>query len=322
MRTIRYILLGFFVLSLVGTSVFFAARETFLSWGSDAVKDSLRELVKSARGGTYVQDCSQRIGENASISPDDITVQLRFVSSNEYVMEAICPQFAFDPIVFAQGSLPEYVTRVPGSSGMVYGGERSGVVLEVFGDIEETASVFFERDMSWISKRKAVVLAADAIQIVDDSPSMELGSGPVTSCSGYGYACCSVAAEKGTGNRILGLNDCPDSCYSSCIMRPMVLAFNSSPFFEDATTRVVRVRSNTAIEFSVVSNSLADAGVSAIFDFGDGEMLVTSDLTTPVAHRYSCATSGCQYTATVQLVDAQGIESAETSITQMVVLVE
>jgi hypothetical protein len=322
MRTIRYILLSVIFLTILAAIVYFSARETFLSWGTDAVKDSLRELIKAARSGTYANQCATKGSGGGSVSAEDIKVQLRFTSSSEYVMEAICPQFAFDPIVFAQGSLPEYVVRVPGSSGMVYGGERAGIVLEVFGEFERSASTLFERDLSWLSKRKAVILDEGNIQIVDDAATLQLGSGPVTSCSGYGYACCQSPSELGRGESILGLTDCPESCYAQCVARPMVLAFNPNPFFDDAMTRIVRVQSNTAVEFTVVSDAPSDAGVRAVFEFGDGQTAESSDLETPVTHVYPCAVESCEYVATVQLIDAKGTESAESSISRMLVLVE
>ncbi len=322
MRTIRYVFFVLILLTGIASAIFFAARETFLSWGTDTIKNSLRELSKAARSGAYIDQCSAKGGESGNFSVTDIKTQLRFTSASEYVMEVICSQFSFDPIVFAQGSLPEYVVRLPGTSGMVYGGERAGVMLEVFGEIEQLTSDFFGQDLNWLSKRKAVILDGDQIQVVDASASLQLGSGPVTSCSGYGHACCQFPSELGKGGRIIGLADCPESCYAQCIARPMILAFNANPFFDDAMKRTVRVRENATVEFSVVSNAPPNAGMRAIFEFGDGQNAELSDLETPVSHVYSCPVESCEYVANVRLIDAKGTESAESSVSYMTVLVE
>lgn len=306
---------------LVVAGAFFGAREYFLNKGIDTVRASLRELVKAGRSGMFASQC-QSNGLQAGGQTTSPITQLRFTSSTEYVLEVVCQDFSFEPVVVGSGTLPQFVTKIPGTSGFVYGDATiSGVGLEVFGDFAKSVDETLGKPIPFISRRIAMTLQGSTIKVAALDALPQADAGPVTSCVGYGYFCCQDGAQQGVGAQITGLAECKASCFAQCRAQPVVLAFNPNPFFIDSELRIVSVRSGSVVEFSVVSDLLADEKVTALFTFGDGKTEERSDLTTPVSHVYSCALPSCEFTASVRLTNGNGIDSSESAISKITVRV-
>ncbi len=309
------------MLVLVVAGAFFGAREYFLNKGIDTVRASLRELVKAGRSGMYANQC-QSNGLRAGGQTTSPTTQLRFTSSTEYVLEVICRDFSFEPVVVGSGTLPQFVTKIPGTSGFIYGDDTSsGVGLQVFEDLAKNVAETVGKPVPFVSKRIAMTLQGSTIKVAGLDALPQVAAGPVTTCVGYGYFCCQDGVQQGVGAQITGLTECKASCFAQCVAQPIVLAFNPNPFFIDSEQRVVSVRSGGVVEFSVVSDALADEKITALFTFGDGKTEERSDLTTPVSHVYSCALPSCEFTASVRLTNAQGVESSESTISKITVRV-
>lgn len=321
MRVItKSIPLLFFVILLV-VGAFFGVREYFLNKGIDTMRASLRELVKAGRSGIYITECQNNGLQAGGQAPP--TAQLRFTSSTEYVLEILCHEFSFESLIIGSGSLPQYVKKVPGTSGFVYKDAAiSGIALEVFGDVAKSVDETVGRPIPFISRRIAVMLQGSTVKVAAPDALPQANSGPVTSCTGYGYFCCQNGVQQGVGSQITGLTECKTSCYSQCVAQPIVLSFNPNPFFIDSELRIVSVPSGSAVEFVVVSDMSADAKVTALFNFGDGKTEERGDLATPVSHVYSCAQPSCEFTASVRLTNDQGVESSETGISKMKIMVE
>lgn len=315
---------AFLVLALLFFGLaFLGVREFVMGKGTTTLKNSLRELVQVARANPYDKHCT---GKGLSLEGGEkkAQIQLRFVSSSEYLLEVVCPGFAFEPIVIRQYELPSGVIKVPGNSGFVYSEENlSGVALEVFGELEKMVRELFPTlPEESIAKQVAVTLRESSIMIGSVQLLATAPQGPVTSCSGYGFYCCQEETEQGVGDQLAGLRECKSSCFAQCVPRPTVLALNTNPFFDDAKNRLVVVSPGSTVEFLVVTSTTSEVGTTATFDFGDGESAISSDLSIPTPHVFSCATTSCSYVTTVTLTDAQGVRSVASPISTVTVRVE
>jgi len=300
MRIFKFLFSSLVALSIVSVLTFFIGREVLLIVASSTVTESLAELREIAEDSTeYAQKCRQK-GVLANANPIS-QLQLRFLDSRQFVTEVICTQFSLEPIVVKKKSLPILATKTPGSSGVFWGKERSGLQLEVLGRQKD---VFVENE-----------------QIADSQPgNLSYGVHPVSTCDGYGYQCCQEEAYSGIGESYKKVSDCPKSCFSSCLARPIVLAFNADPF-PDEKTRTLRVQSGETVTFSYVTSYTLKEKVSLTVRYGDGEHESLSTMSGTTTHQYTCSSSQCVYVAELVARSASGVGSAMTPVTQLNVLV-
>ena len=300
---------------VLGLIAFLIGREILLAKAVSSIKDAV-VVLRAAKYKNLYFDICQRKGSQIFDGVDLVTYQLRFSSSADYVLEAVCAQLEFDPILIEKKSLPSYVEKVPGSSGLVYSSQsEDGFELVAFGDLQATImeSVGFKLP---ISKTQAIALEAGKLVYPE---SMEfVTEGPVTNCEGYGFDCCDPLTEQGVGEEITGLKSCPNACFSSCINRPSLLSFTTSPFYNPQTRRL-QISRGSGVEFHyVVDGSDADQ-VKAKIDFGDGETRDLAAGETSTTHRYQCAYGTCEYEATIILMDKWGVKSYPSSISKIVI---
>lgn len=317
MRILRLIISAFLFFAVIIVAGFFLVRELLLYWGTSNIRSSLREMVLARNRGSFSSQCNE-FGSRAIGNDSLVTYQLRFISSTEYLVEAVCSGFQYDPILIAQGELPQFVTKVPGTSGFNFGFEQSAIEIEVFShEIEKiTQSTGF--DFSFLSKKRYLVTENGVLIKADEMGYVP--EGPVTVCSGYGYQCCNEVSHFGVGDRITGLPDCEQSCYSSCASRPVVLSFNSNPLL-DQKTRSVTVQSGSSVQFTFVGDSGKATSMSGILDFGDGDKAPVSGLAGQVSHIYECKLARCEYEVKITLEDNWGVKSADLNSNKMKVIV-
>ncbi|GIK83531.1 MAG: hypothetical protein BroJett025_01530 [Patescibacteria group bacterium] len=318
MRILRIILSAFLFFAVIAIGGFFLVRELLLYWGESKLRGSLRELSQSQNRGSFGSQCSA-LGANAIAGESLVEYQLRFISSSEYLVEAVCEGFAYDPITISQGSLPQFVTKVPGTSGFIVSNfEQSGIELEAFALEISKLSLATGFDFSFLAKQKAIV-AENGVVVKNESLS-NVGNGPVTSCEGYGYQCCNEVSHFGVGDRITGLPDCEQSCYLNCTTRPVLLSLNTNPLMEPQN-RTVYIQANTPVEFTFVADfGEADSG-TGVLDFGDGKKAPISGLAGQISHTYECASGSCQYVASVTLEDNWGVKSAQIETSKIKIVV-
>ena len=292
-------------------------RELMLYWGTSNVRSSLKEMTLAKNRGSFGSQCNE-LGSRAVGDSSLVSYQLRFISSSEYLVEAVCEGFQYDPILISQGSLPEFVTKVPGTSGFSLNHQQSGIDLEVFESEINKLSETTGFDFSFLTKHKSLVtqngvlIKSEELGVIND--------GPVTVCSGYGYQCCNEVSHFGIGDRITGLPDCEQSCYSACASRPVVLSFNSNPLL-DQKTRTVPVSSGSTVQFTFVADSGKANSMSGILDFGDGDKAPISGLAGQVSHIYNCKLARCEYDVRITLEDNWGVKSADLETNKMKVIV-
>lgn len=290
MRILWYLFSSLFILAVVAGLVALVGREVMLTLGVQEVRKSVLLMQKTAANpSVYLAQCQQRgaiaLSEESLIS----TLQLRFTSSNEYVVEVLCTSFSLDPIVIETTQLPWRVSKVPGSTGIIWNEARSGVAIEFFG------------------RSRAVIL--DNLGLVyENGATADLGSGPRTSCAGFGAQCCVEEMSSGVGTLVSGVTDCPRTCFQQCQTRPVILSHNTDPFI-DRETREVEVLPGEPLEFNYVASGGAGSSLTAEYDFGDGERETVTGDTGMVTHSYACAEPLCEYTAQLVLRDAKGATS-------------
>lgn len=301
-----------FVLFLSGVAFYFT-REYFLYRGVENFKKSVLVVKRNASASTA---CADKAPDLLGVIDSDTqpVTQLRFISSTEYVAEVLCPGYSFDPNTISQQSLDDYMTKLPGSSGLLLGTERTGVELAVFQQLQKEINTTLGTNFTFIQKNRSVVMEGGSF--VTSLPDEDLGVGPIASCQGFGYQCCQSDSQVGVGDPLLGAVGCEQSCYSSCIQRPVVLSMNTNPFF-DVKTRTLNIRSGESVDFAYVLDTGASETVQVIMDYGDGMSENSTEKTATLSHVYNCAADACEYQATLIATDAFGTQSAITPISQL-----
>jgi len=318
MRILKLLFAALLFFGVIGVGGFLVIREGLLYWGVSSLEHSLQELRGAAGSDAYDSECQNRGGgDNVSEFDEAVRYQLRFLSSREYVLEAVCHQFSLNPIVISRNVLPEFISKSVGSSGFFWSEtSTSSVELVVFRDLEKQIQKYAKFDTSFLVRKKSLVVANNIV--TTQSGPVPNSEGPVTSCQGYGYQCCEQSSQIGIGNQIKGTIGCSETCFSACASRPHILSFNSNPFF-DIRTRILTLDSTQAVEFIYVADSADSEELTGIFDFGDGQQTRIIGKQGHVNHTYSCPQGGCKYTAKVKLADKWGVESADTPINQIVI---
>lgn len=318
MRVLRTILTTFFILALLGVGALFLARSALLWWGSYSLVQSTKSLQFTGKGPQYLKQCQREVGSdiNVAITPEP---QIRFTSDTEYLAEILCDGFSSDPIIVERYTLPIFVSKVPGSSGIKLGAEKSGVTLTVFAKELAFLKSLIGFLPDFLTIEKQVILENGVISM--RSKETELGDSPVATCAGYGFYCCNAQTELGVGEKLEGATGCSESCFSTCTRRPILLSFNTQPIL-DPRTRTVSVPADLTITWSYVADAGQDPSLTAWIDFGDGEHAELQGESGTTTHAYTCSRSECRYEVAISLTDAWGVNSVPLPISTMNIVVK
>lgn len=301
MRIISFLLTSLVLFAVVAVVGAFAVREALLIWATSMVQSSVTTLQVYAKNPKpYTNMCRQK----GSVLTEEAVqrFQLRFTSPTTFATEVICNQFPLDPITLQQSTLPMFVQKDPGSGGLIWGTDRSGVVLSIFG-----------RKTAVIVDNKDITTAAGNVSLGNVTPQ--------TTCSGYGYVCCQSETVQGMGQSYGQVIDCPQTCFESCVPRPVVLSFVSDPYPEAG--RTVTIHAGESVTFSyVISLPPGDKEPAQVtIEYGDGQRDQLAGINNQTSHTYACANSRCQFTAHASVEDAKGLKSADTPITTLNIVV-
>lgn len=292
MRVIRFFLTTLLGLSILGGIGFLVTREALLLLAQSQVKSVATKLNGISKTSGYAQDCLDKIGKEANILEPVASVQMRFVDEKTYFTEVICYLHPQEPISIDQFTLPFFVTKAPGSSGIVAGDQPSGITLEIWG--RKTAIAF--------ASNKAVSAQVD----------QKYTRYPTAECKGFGYQCCTPELGVAQGEVVQPVLDCPTQCYTQCIVRPVVLSFVSDPYPDQATRQVI-LQKGESITFFYVFESRQDGSITGTIDFGDGQSQALEGTQGEVKHTYQCNLFECEYSAVLTLTNTQNQVSSVVS---------
>jgi len=297
MRIISFLITSIIILAVLLVGGGLLARESLMVLGTSSVRSSLTILHQLSRDNLqFARQCREKGGNNSDVATIG-GLQLRFLDNRNYVIEVICNQFQSDPIVIERYSLPMFVTKSPGSSGIIWGNDRSAVQIESFGR-KEVLGVEGEEVKSYAAG------------------SVDLGITPISTCAGYGHQCCQQETTAGQGLPFTGVVDCPKNCYSACQPRPIFLSLNTDPFM-DELSRITDAKAGEPMTFSYVASFDVKTPITITIDFGDGQQETFSTLTGKASHQYACLTASCTYQVKLSAKAANNIEAAQTPIMSM-----
>lgn len=298
MRILRFLFKSALVLGVLAVLGFFIGRELLLFAGTSQLRNAAVQLRQASQNRTtYIVECQKRGATDLTVDVIE-QIQLRFKDSRQYSVEVLCRHLSLDPIIVSEHTLPMFVTKVPGTSGLVWDAGVNAVGLELWG------------------RTKSFVLEGTEFSTTNAQTNALLASGPVTSCQGYGYSCCTNESAEGVGNQITVAQDCPRTCYQSCVARPVVLSLSTDPYFETAT-RQLEIAPEQEVTFSYVADFGATSGATVVLDFGDGQHQEFDQKQGTATHVYACPRRGCQFTAHLKIINDQQVESVPTTISQV-----
>lgn len=302
MRVVLLLLKTFAFIAGIVALVFFGGREVLLLMTKYQIQNEVEKLRAGTKSNNeYAVTCTKMFSITEQVYALS-AVQLRFTSDQQYQVEVMCVQRESDPIVLHQGSLPPFVEKVPGSSGLLFPYNQlanSYIDIRVYG-----------RNMR--------------LQFRDSGASTKPQT-PIAVCAGWGYHCCDPITSVPSGSIVPGqVLDCPGGCFSVCKQRPLILSFRSDPQAK-YETRTVNVKRNQAVvNFSVIaSNPGVTGGVKRVeLDYGDGTKDTFSKEQVSISHTYVCTSSVCSYAAKVVAYDADSITSPDVRTSTITVVVE
>lgn len=298
MRILRLLLISLIIAAILGGGGFLVVREVLLTKAVFDLENAAVELVKPAIRQKMWQQCKPFSLPEAQIF-EVKSVEVAFINDRQYQLQVICDQYQSQPVVMRTYTLPSMVTKQAGTAGLVASEDLpSSVTVQLWG------------------RYRTVTLENQKVRSYFGQAPLTSVLSPTTSCSGYGYQCCQASSELGKGQLAPGVIDCPQTCYSSCSVRPVVLSFNTQPFFE-LPDRSLTITSGETVTFSYVveSNGMPLRDVTIIF--GDGQKEVLSSESDSLTHTYVCQQSECQYLAKVIATDRDAVTSPNNSISEV-----
>ena len=332
MRVIKVFIISIISLLILFISFVFVGREFFLLTAKSSLKSAYKTISKG-----YSSSCFEEFGEN-----QEYWTQIRFTSNKDYNLEVVCENFEQQPVLIEAKRLPIFVSKSSATSGLILGKDNypSYLDLSSFG---RSITIYIED-----SNFAATYL---------EKPDLDYTVGPASECAAVNNKCCSLDVQGGQGELFTGAIDCPKSCYNSCLQRPILLSFNSSPALNES--RSVTVKSGEELEFSYVisetdedvfegqisaeeaaaedtlfkkiknlfeetqaiDSSKASLPIKTRIDYGDGSFEEFDGLQQSSVHMYTCNSNLCFYEAKLSSTDANGVVSTETDLAKILVKV-
>lgn len=299
-------------LGLLISAVFLISREGLLLWGQYTIqRDADRLRASTVNAKDYATNCDNTF-PGLDLGNALSGLQMRFVDDNTYQIELVCAQHEQDPILLRTVSLPMFVTRMPGSSGLFFGvGKPIRTTMELG---------------LWGRLYRITIGNAAALQGSTQQSATRMQY-PESNCAGWGYQCCDAVTQVPDGLPVAGVaQDCRSSCYSACKSRPLVLSFRSDPQ-QKAGVQGEQTVNLTAddgmLAFAAVVNAPGAALQKVLIDFGDGSNEEFSKDQITTTHKYTCTTSAvCSFTAKIIAYDIDGLPSPDLPTNTIKIVVQ
>jgi len=301
MRFLRWFLTALIVFFVVGGGGFIMVREGLLFWAENRIESDVNYLQRTNTWAAVGERCLLETGTEAE------NLQLRFLNNHQYVLEVGCGSsqyFAWSEVE----ELPWMVKKTTGTAGFVVPITDRSVSGEI------TLELWNQHKLIHTDGEK-LLIDWGKTDVVSDSL--------ISSCQAHGLTCCDPVHEAGIGEGFSkAVNDCQDSCFSSCVRRPNLLFFQTDPA-TDATTREVHLsKANTFMLFNYTFESNEAPVKEVVLDFGDGTRETFNTASGKTTKEYTCDQDECHYTAHVSAVDERGIESPDLRISQIEIVIQ
>jgi len=334
MKILQFLFSFGLILIILGVISIFGTREILVWISMEKMRGDFSNLKKRVLDGEFIGNCT---GLGNFNTPG--VAQIRFQDKQNYTLEVICGDVQSSPIISSKEQLPPLVEKIFGDSGVTdLSDEMSEVAINVLG-------------------RKAVIKqneAGDLTWSYGEISEEHSVAGPPAACSAYGLTCCSTTEEEGYGKGIQGALDCPKSCFEGCWERPLILSFNTQPYYS-TDSRTLTINSGEEVEFNYVisesqkdvfaDSSLRDQGTtssvilavvsqwfekkvqtqtglqSVAIDYGDGAKALDTQTAGVFTHKYLCNKPICQYKVNLKATNQQGAEAQATNINSVDVIV-
>ena len=301
MRFIKNFFKWLLTLVLIGVVGFFVFREAMLFIAENQIRRELRLLQRTNTWSEVGQRCwmEEEVGATQ--------LQLRFLNDQEYVLEVSCENFQYFPWSEVK-SLPWEVKKTTGSAGFwvdVDSREVQGeITLELLNQAKKITGEGKTISSSW-------------------GKSDLLSTNLVSSCQAHGLTCCDPVTQAGQGELFsLAVNDCQESCYSSCLLRPNVLFFQTDPALDSVSRLTTVAKDNPVVIFSYAIQDTNVPLSEVEINFGDGTKETFTTLTGQVTKEFACSSSECRYYVTLKATDNRGVVSYDSRISALEVLVK
>jgi hypothetical protein len=308
MLRVPYLLARILFLTLVvAGAVFLLARETLLfiagyQLGSEL--DKVRILSRAQDNQEFTKKCAGLVvstEQRLALSG----FQLRFLNDTTYAVEAVCFGREKDPVFLRQADLPFQVRRAVGSPGAFFA-------------VLEPAYAHIQIEL-W--GRTHTIESRTSDLVASASPTY-----PTTSCGGWGYVCCDTITQLSTGTQPPGkVNDCSESCFTACVNRPVVLSFRADPGFDTASRTVLARGPEALVTLAFIVGNGSEKGIErAVLNYGDGQEDVYVVPQATAEHMYRCENGqrSCQFRATVQVIDLDGVVSPDVNTAELSIMLE
>lgn len=295
MRVFIFFLRIAIIAGIAGVFMYFFGGNVWLHLGSGGFFADARSLIGYSKDFTgFTQQCQQAPAGGDSSSPQ--AFQLRFIDNSRYALEVVCTLTPTMPITIKEGHLPPLMTKVPGSSGLLYpvSGDANGVV-----------------QLTSLGKIMTVQLQNDSVEI-NSAADLTVAVNPKAECQSFGYACCSDNSKVGQGSQLsAGVTDCPRTCWRSCMSVPFIELFTSDPAMSVDSHIVTLTSSSQDVVFNYGVNTNGLKVSTVHIDYGDGAEGSSTFAQGVFTHTYTC-NGPCKYTVKLKANTADGKVSVDS----------
>jgi hypothetical protein len=273
----------------------------------------------------HIQQCAERL-ESEEIEGKQLPApgaplypiqgyQMRFISQDSYVLELVCNRKPVRILELDEGKLTRGLTKTNGSGILVPVRKET----EGYDDLTGLVAVKF----GYRTLGVGVISGSLGWRVEQGDGNIDEGlSVPNTTCAGWGSFCCSTVLEMGEGSLEPRAIDCPETCFSHCGQRPVLVFFNTSPLL-DYTTRTLTLFGNSVeVTFGYEVNDADNAVQQVVIEYGDGTRYETSQEKGLVTHTYRCATGECRFDASIAATDVLGYTLGDSRNTVITVIMK
>ncbi len=303
MRILYFFFRLLLLAAAVGAFIYFLGGNIWLQIGTYPFRQDIEQLtIYNRQLAAYTQMCQNSPESSAYSTP--LGFELRFLDERKYVIEVVCKLIEGSPIEIKSGSLPLFISKLPGSAGFFF-------------PLDERETVISAVRLFSFNKELGVALEGDTVKTGNDIQPI-LGNFPRAACVSFGYACCEEGSQSGQGEMLTrAVTDCPTRCFPSCASVPFVELFNSDPPYEPQSREIVMTESQMAVVFNY---GISPKTISSVhIDFGDGSGEDSTYADGIFTHTFSCP-GPCRYSAKLSARDSKGVSSIETNESKIYII--